>query len=112
MHTVKVHSEKKFQCKLGCGKMFDNQWYASFHEKRYCTNSKVKDELIKEEIENGKHELHKKRVKLVKKNHIKQMNLLKDQKECTSCHICGHLLSKGGFKLHFSKMHPNESIQT
>merc|ERR1712108_79730 len=111
MHTAKMHNEKKFQCKLGCGKMFDNQWYASFHEKRYCTNSKVKDELIKKEIENGKYELHKKRRDKVRKNIVSQMNMLKDPKECTACHICGQFLSKIGFKMHFSKMHPNEGIK-
>merc|ERR1719295_492639 len=61
VHTAKVHKEKKFQCKLGCGRMFYNQWYTSYHEKRFCTNSKVKAELIKEEIKSGKYELHKKR---------------------------------------------------
>ena len=116
MHTSKMHNEKKFQCKLGCGKMFDNQWYAGFHEKRYCAHSKVKDELIKEEIENGKHQLYKERMKKTKtykKNVVREMNMLKDPKEVTACHICGHLLSKGKgrLKLHISKQHPNESIE-
>ena len=116
MHAAKVHSEKKFQCKLGCGKMFDNQWYAGFHEKRYCANSKVKDELIKKDINNDKHQLYKERMKKAKtykKNVVREMNMLKDPKEVTACHICGLLLTKGkGYlKGHFSRQHPNESIQ-
>ena len=91
MHTVKVHSEKKFQCKLGCGKMFDNQWYAGFHEKRYCAHSKVKDELIKKDIQNGKHQLHKERMKKTKNYMVREKNMLKDPKEVTACHICDYL---------------------
>ena len=111
MHTAKVHKEKKFQCKLGCGKTFENQWYAGFHEKRYCTYSKVKDKLIQKETEDGRRELHKKRAKKVRIKHTRLTNMLKDQKECTACHICGQLLSKSGFKLHFTNQHPNESIK-
>ena len=111
VHTAKVHNEKKFQCKLGCGRMFDNQWYASYHEKRFCTNSKVKAELIKKEIESGKYELHKKRQDKVRSKMVSQMNMLKDPKEVTACHICGQFVSKRCLKMHISKLHPNESTQ-
>jgi len=111
VHTSKVHKEKKIQCKLGCGRMFDNQWYASYHEKRFCSNSKVKAELIKKEIESGKYELLKKRQYKVRSKRVSQMNLLKDPKEVTACHFCGQFVSKRCLNMHISKLHANESTQ-
>ena len=108
VHMAKYHKEKKFACKLGCGKMFDNAWYAGRHEKRYCVHSTEKDYWENQEAQNvEKIEAEKKRKAIWKAKSINEMNALRKQGDCIPCHICGVLIAKGGFKMHLTRMHAN-----
>jgi len=53
-HVTKYHKDHdKHICQLGCGKSFTSDFYMKYHMKRYCINSKEKEETIRMEDMSG-----------------------------------------------------------
>ena len=110
IHFVKVHKEKQFKCNLGCGKTFDNSWYAKRHEERFCKNlsSEEREKWAQIEIESGRAALQRKRQQVRKSKMRKkyvELNIKDtDSNNYTPCPTCGEMFHLKHIKRHLCAM--------
>ena len=81
MHKAKLHTEKKHQCTLGCGKMFKDPWYRTRHEERYCVNSAEREEWKQKEETSGRAAMERVKRQERKRERKQKYKNLKELKE-------------------------------